>query len=166
VPFSEKVAATGAGENRKTIETEILSNKYMTKKLKLLSLAAFVAVAAVTASQAATASYTITNVIQTVNAPLTIYPSNSVTANTKDNVLTAKVKAASLSTKSVLAAISSATGIPVGPAAKLVLLTQYQGSNIYSYPVTYTVCTNRNVLTTNMLTTFDYNDFTNNYQGY
>jgi len=100
-------------------------------------MGALVAVAAGTATQAATVSATVTNVIQNISLALTIYPSNTITVgDKKDDVLDSKLKSASLTTKSVLQAITSATGLKVSSAAKLVLFTTYHVTNVFTVQYT------------------------------
>jgi hypothetical protein len=125
----------------------------MIKKLKILSMAALAAVAAVTTTQAAT----ITNVIEDVTVAFTLYPSNSIKANIKDNVLTATVKPASLATKAVLSALEGAIpGANFSSAAKLVLLTQYHVTNVFTIQYTNFTVLGTNI-TTNLLTFYSDN---------
>ncbi len=102
---------TGAGENRKTIETEILSNKYMTNKLKMLSMAALATVAAVTSSQAATP--TNVTVVSKISVTLTAYPVDTLVTNKTGTVITATDKASAFTTKTLLASIATASGIAI-----------------------------------------------------
>jgi hypothetical protein len=135
----------------------------MIKKLKMLSLAVFAAVAAVTTTPAAT---TITNVIQDITVTFTIYPSNSTAVNSKGTVLTSTVKPAALTTENVLTALEAATGAKFSSAAKLVLLTQYTDTNIYGYAVTYVLVEQTNKHVVEIPSTEVYDSFTNDVYYY
>ena len=95
----------GAGENRN--ETEILSNKYMIKKLKMFSMAALATVAAVSTAQAATP--TSVTVLNKVGVTLTAYSADTYVTNKAGTEITAKTTPSAFTMKSLLAAISVAT---------------------------------------------------------
>jgi hypothetical protein len=96
----------GAGENRN--ETEILSNKYMIKKLKMFSMAALATVAAVSTAQAATP--TNVTVLNKVGVMLTAYSADTYVTNKAGTEITAKTTPSAFTMKSLLAAINVATG--------------------------------------------------------
>ena len=128
------------------------------KKLKILSLAALVWMAAATAPAASN----ITNVIQDISIAFTLYPSNSTTASHGGAFLTSTVKPASLGTAAVLAALRKATGASFDAAtAKLVLLTQYTDTNVYTYTVKYALPGQTNLEQVQVPTTEVYASFTN-----
>jgi hypothetical protein len=110
VPFSEKITETGAGENRKTIETQILSNNYMIKKLKMLSLAALATVAAVNTAQALT-----TNLLANVSIQFTVYSQGSPSTNSHTGTVTLKVPTSSVDTKELIAALGTDTNVTKTP---------------------------------------------------
>jgi hypothetical protein len=133
------------------------------KKLLILSLTALALVAA-TATQAAS---NITNVIQDISIAFTLYPSNTTKASHGGALLTSTVKPASLGTEAVLSALRQATGAGFNPnTAKLVLLTQYTDTNVYTYTVNYVLNNQTNLQQVQVSSTEVYDSFTNDAEGY
>jgi len=81
----------------------------MIKKLKMLSLAAIVAVAAGTTTRAATP--TNVTVLEKLTLSLTTYWEEPYVTNSKQTEITAKVKEGGFNTKTLLAAINAAGGL-------------------------------------------------------
>ncbi|MGO8698960.1 MAG: hypothetical protein ACLQVY_14695 [Limisphaerales bacterium] len=134
------------------------------KTLKTLSLAALALMAVTTAT---TAASTITNVIQDISIAFTIYPSNTTVVSHGGALLTSTVKQASLGTGAVLAALRQATGASFNPnTAKLVLLTQYTDTNVYTYTVNYVLNDHTNLQQAQVSSTETYDSFTNDAAGY
>jgi hypothetical protein len=133
------------------------------KTLKTLSLAALALMAVTTAIPAAS---TITNVIQDISIAFTIYPSNTTTVSHGGDLLTSTVKQASLGTSAVLSALRQATGASFNPnTAKLVLLTQYTDTNVYTYTVNYVINGHTNLQQAQLSTTEVYDSFTNDAEA-
>lgn len=134
------------------------------KKLKLFVLTAFALVAV---SAVAKAASNITNSMQDIAIAFTIYPSNSTKESHGGALLTSTVKPAALSTEAVLAALLKATGGDFNPnTAKLVLLTQYTDTNVYTYTVNYVTNHETNLETAQVSSTEVLSNFTNDAAGF
>lgn len=133
------------------------------KTLKTLSLTALALMAVTTATPAAS---TITNVIQDISIAFTIYPSNTTKVSHGGALLTSTVKPASLGTGAVLSALRQATGVSFNTnTAKLVLLTQYTDTNVYTYTVNYVLNGQTNLQQAQVSSTEVYDSFTNDAES-
>jgi hypothetical protein len=152
---------------------------FMTKKLKVLAVAALFTVAAVGTTRAA-AAVTSATVLQNVTVALTAYsqvefpPYTSTNGdiiletNKADTIITGKVAASSITTRSLIKAIGEAIGTTFSPAAKLVAYTTYADTNVYNYSVTSSSVSlfGTNLYTNTLSTNFVVTDGNSNYFFY